>query len=117
MQTSTFELSQDELLEKPMVGTIAQANDLIRISREKSLVGVVDHTFLYTDAVKALKDFSLKDNFGDKLYYDSTRINLGLIQNDINVLWDLAVHDIYILDFLLNGETPNKIDVNSHKKI
>ena len=64
--------------------------------------------------VRLWKDYSTKDNFGNKLYYDSTRINLGLVQNDINVLWDLAVHDLSILNYLYK-DSPISVSAVGHK--
>jgi len=89
------------LIEKPMTQSSAEADDLIAISKEKGLVLMVDHTFLYTGAVRKIKDLITSGEIGDIQYFDSTRINLGLFQPDINVLWDLAPHDISILFYLI----------------
>ena len=80
-------------VEKPLADSSIKCRKLIDIANKKSLSIFVDHTFLYTSAVNKMKEISRKRNFGNLLYYDSTRINLGLVQNDINVIWDLAVHD------------------------
>ena len=106
-----LEAGKHIFLEKPMVGTIAQANDLIRISREKSLVGVVDHTFLYTGAVMKIKEIVDSGEIGDIIYFDSVRVNLGLFQHDVDVIWDLAPHDLAIL-FHINEERPNAVTAN-----
>ncbi len=89
------------LLEKPMTDTVAHAEELIALSKEHGKVLMVDHTFLYTSAVQKMKSLIDSGELGAVKYFDSTRINLGLIQQDVNVLWDLAPHDISILDYLI----------------
>ena len=89
------------LLEKPMTDTVAHAEELIALANEHGRVLMVDHTFLYTSAVQKMKSLIETGELGDVKYFDSTRINLGLIQQDVNVLWDLAPHDISILDYLI----------------
>jgi predicted dehydrogenase len=88
-------------LEKPMTETVAQAEDLIELAAAKKKTLLVDHTFVYTGAVRKIKELIDKGELGDLIYYDSTRVNLGLFQQDVNVLWDLAPHDISIVDFLM----------------
>jgi predicted dehydrogenase len=90
------------LLEKPMTDTVAHAEELIALSKEVGKVLMVDHTFLYTSSVQKMKDLITSGEIGKVKYFDSTRINLGLIQQDVNVLWDLAPHDISILDYLID---------------
>jgi predicted dehydrogenase len=90
------------LIEKPMTQSSAEAEELVAISKAKGLVLMVDHTFLYTGAVRKIKDLITSGEIGDIQYFDSTRINLGLFQPDINVLWDLAPHDISILFYIIN---------------
>lgn len=89
------------LLEKPMTDTVAHATELIELANKKSKVLMVDHTFLYTSAVQKMKQLIESGDIGKVKYFDSTRVNLGLIQQDVNVLWDLAPHDISILDYLI----------------
>jgi len=89
------------LLEKPMTQSTEEANELIALSKAKGLLLMVDHTFLYTGAVQKIKELIDNGELGDIEYFDSTRINLGLFQQDINVLWDLAPHDISILFHLI----------------
>jgi predicted dehydrogenase len=89
------------LLEKPMSATVAEAEELIAIARERKLTLMVDHTFLYTSAVGKMKEMIDSGTMGNVKYFDSTRINLGLFQQDVNVLWDLAPHDISILHYLI----------------
>ncbi|KOY84636.1 oxidoreductase [bacterium 336/3] len=92
------------LVEKPMTSSYAQAEELIRIAENKGLILMTDHTFLYTGAVQKMKELIEKQELGNVNYIDSTRINLGLFQPDVNVLWDLAAHDISICNYLLNEE-------------
>lgn len=88
------------LLEKPMVTTSEEAEILINLAQQKNLALMVDHTFLYTGAVQSIKKLVDTGMIGRLQYIDSTRINLGLFQPDVNVLWDLAPHDISILNYL-----------------
>lgn len=92
------------LIEKPMTASVDEANELIEIAERNKLVLMVDHTFLYTGAVNKMKELIDNNEIGKLQYFDSTRINLGLFQPDVNVLWDLAPHDISILSFLVNEE-------------
>jgi len=92
-------------LEKPMVETTEQANDLIRIAKANNLIGIVDHTFLFTGAVMKIKEIIDSGEIGDITYFDSVRVNLGLFQHDVDVIWDLAPHDLSIL-FYLCSERP-----------
>jgi predicted dehydrogenase len=93
------------LVEKPMTSTSEQASRLIDEAAARRLVLMVDHTFVYTGAVRKMRELTQAGELGDIYYYDSVRINLGLFQHDVNVLWDLAVHDLSIMDFVL-GKQP-----------
>jgi predicted dehydrogenase len=97
------------LLEKPMTSSVAEAEELINLAAQKGLILMVDHTFLYTGAVQKMKQLIESDTIGTPHYFDSSRINLGLFQPDINVLWDLAPHDISILTYLIN-DTPYSVN-------
>lgn len=97
------------LLEKPMTDTVDHAKELIELSLKVGKVLMVDHTFLYTPAVQKMKALIDSGDIGKVKYFDSTRINLGLIQQDVNVLWDLAPHDISILDYLV-GDVPHSVN-------
>jgi len=97
------------LIEKPMTASVAEAEILIDLAEQKGLLLMVDHTFLYTSAVEKIKYLIEKKELGNINYLDSTRINLGLFQPDINVLWDLATHDISILSYLIE-ERPASIN-------
>jgi predicted dehydrogenase len=89
------------LMEKPMTSSVAEARELIELAEKKGLMLMVDHTFLYTGAVQKIQQLIENGTIGTPRYFDSIRINLGLFQPDINVLWDLAAHDISILSFLI----------------
>jgi predicted dehydrogenase len=89
------------LAEKPMTTSRAQAMELIQMATKSERILMVDHTFLYTGAVRKIKQIIDSGELGDLQYYDSLRINLGLFHQDINVLWDLAAHDISILLHLI----------------
>ncbi len=92
------------LVEKPMTDSVFKASLLVEEAARRSLVLMVDHTFIYTGAVQAIHDLIEAGRVGDVYYYDSIRVNLGLFQRDVNVIWDLAAHDIAILDFLIKAK-------------
>ena len=103
-----FELAKTALengkhvfVEKPFTCTTAQAEELIELADRKKLKIMVDHTFLFTGAVKRMKEMIDDGTLGELYYYDSMRVNLGLFQHDVNVLWDLAPHDLSIMDYLI----------------
>lgn len=113
-----YELAKKALLsgkhifvEKPMVERLSEANDLIDIANKKKLIGVTDHTFLFTGAVMKIKEIIDSGEIGDITYFDSVRVNLGLFQHDVDVIWDLAPHDLSIL-FYLFDERPLSITAN-----
>lgn len=91
-------------VEKPMTATSEQAMVLIEEAEKRNLTLMVDHTFVYTGAVRKIKEVVDSGALGDIYYYDSTRINLGLFQRDVDVIWDLAVHDLSILSYILPHE-------------
>ena len=97
-----LENGKNVLVEKPMTASVQEAEGLIELAEKKGLLLMVDHTFLYTGAVRKIKDLVDNGTIGRVQYIDSTRINLGLFQPDINVLWDLAPHDISILNYLVD---------------
>ena len=97
------------LIEKPMTSSVKEADELISLAEQKGLTLMADHTFLYTGAVQKMKEIIESKAIGTPLYFDSSRINLGLFQPDINVLWDLAPHDISILSYLIT-ENPESIN-------
>jgi predicted dehydrogenase len=91
-------------IEKPFTASVAEAEALIELAEKKKLKIMVDHTFLFTGAVKKIKELIDDGVLGDLYYFDSTRVNLGLFQKDVNVVWDLAPHDLSIMDYLINKE-------------
>jgi predicted dehydrogenase len=96
------------LVEKPITTTSEQAQRLIEEAAKRKLTLMVDHTFVYTTVVERIAELVRDGALGQLYYYDSVRVNLGLFQHDVNVLWDLAVHDLSIMDFVL-GRTPKMI--------
>ncbi len=92
------------LLEKPLAATVREAEELIELAEQNKRTLMVDHTFVYTGAVRKMKEIVSNGELGDLLYFDSVRINLGLFQRDINVLWDLAPHDLSIMDYLIERQ-------------
>lgn len=88
-------------VEKPFTSNTEQADQLIELADKKNLTIMVDHTFLFTGAVRKIRQLLEDGTMGSLYYYDSTRVNLGLFQHDVNVLWDLAPHDLSIMDFLI----------------
>jgi predicted dehydrogenase len=106
-----FELAKTALengkhvfVEKPFTSTTAQAEELIELAARKHLTIMVDHTFLFTGAVKKIEQLIKDNTLGKLYYYDSTRVNLGLFQHDVNVIWDLAPHDLSIMDHLVHSK-------------
>jgi predicted dehydrogenase len=95
-------------VEKPFTATSAEAEELIELAERNRLKIMVDHTFLFTGAVKKIRQLIDENQLGRLFYYDSTRVNLGLFQHDVNVVWDLAPHDLSIVDYLI-GRRPEAI--------
>jgi predicted dehydrogenase len=89
------------LIEKPMTCDTSEARRLVEEADVRNRILAVDHTFVYTPAVRKIHELVTKGDLGDIYYYDSVRVNLGLFQHDVNVMWDLAVHDLAIMDYLL----------------
>jgi predicted dehydrogenase len=92
------------LIEKPMTASSAESEDLINLAGQKGLHIFVDHTFVFTGAVRKIKQLIDRGELGELYYFDSTRVNLGMFQHDVNVLWDLAPHDISIMHYLLQAD-------------
>jgi predicted dehydrogenase len=109
-------------VEKPFTSDSAQAEELISLAAKKNLKIMVDHTFLFTGAVKKIGQLLEEGTLGKIYYYDSTRVNLGLFQHDVNVIWDLAPHDLSIIDHLIK-ETPEAVSatgqthLNGHEDV
>ncbi|MGB7926360.1 MAG: Gfo/Idh/MocA family oxidoreductase [Pyrinomonadaceae bacterium] len=92
------------LVEKPFTTSAREAEILVEMAERDRLTLMVDHTFIYTGAVRKIKEIVQSGELGDLLYFDSTRINLGIFQHDINVVWDLAPHDLSIMDFIIDRQ-------------
>ena len=105
---AALEHGKHVFVEKPFTSSTAQAEELINLAAKKNLKIMVDHTFLFTGAVKKIRQLLKEGTLGNLYYYDSTRVNLGLFQHDVNVIWDLAPHDLSIIDHLIS-ETPEAL--------
>jgi predicted dehydrogenase len=101
------------LVEKPLTSSVAEADRLVELAERLGLTLMVDHTFVYTGAVRKIKEIVDSGELGELLYFDATRINLGLFQNDINVVWDLAPHDLSIMDFVIQRQPETVAAVGS----
>ena len=113
--SSHYELTKKALengkhvfVEKPFTATVAQAEELVELAERKKRVIMVDHTFIFTGAVRRIKQLIKDQALGELYYYDSMRVNLGLFQHDVNVVWDLAPHDFAVMDFLID-EKPSAV--------
>lgn len=95
-------------VEKPFTTKVSEAEALLHLAEKKGLKIMVDHTFIYTGAVRKMKEIIDKGELGEIYYFDSVRVNLGLFQHDVNVVWDLAPHDLSIMDYLLS-ERPRSV--------
>src|SRR5215472_15960148 len=113
---AALESGKHVFVEKPFTSTVAQAEELIELADRKNLKIMVDHTFLFTGAVKKIKQLLQDGTLGKLYYYDSTRVNLGLFQHDINVIWDLAPHDLSIVDYLIGG-SPTDVVATGQKHL
>jgi predicted dehydrogenase len=96
-----LEAGKHVVVEKPLASTSDEATRLVDLAGRRGLVLMVDHTFVYTGAVRAIRKIVTGGELGEIYYYDSVRVNLGLFQHDVSVVWDLAVHDLSILDYVL----------------
>ena len=106
-----FDLARTALLngkhvfvEKPFTSTQQQAEELIELAERKRLKIMVDHTFLFSGAVRKIRELIDNKTLGNLYYFDSTRVNLGLFQHDVNVIWDLAPHDMSIMDYIIQAK-------------
>jgi predicted dehydrogenase len=119
---SALEHGKHVFVEKPFTSDSNQAEELINLAAKKNLKIMVDHTFLFTGAVKKIGQLLDEGTLGKVYYYDSTRVNLGLFQHDVNVIWDLAPHDLSIIDYLIK-ETPEAVSatgqthLNGHEDV
>jgi len=113
---AALENGKHVFVEKPFTSNSAQGEELINLAQRKNLKIMVDHTFLFTGAVKKISELLDEGTLGKLYYYDSTRVNLGLFQHDINVLWDLAPHDLSIMDYLIRS-SPEAIVATGQKHL
>jgi predicted dehydrogenase len=117
-----LEAGKHVLVEKPLTGNSREAAKLVEIAEKSGSVLMVDHTYLFTGAVRKIRELVDKNTLGNLVYYDSTRINLGIFR-DVNVLWDLATHDLSIIDNLFDSKmlsvscTGNKLESYNHESI
>ena len=119
---AALEQGKHVFVEKPFTSTAAQAKELIELAASKNLKIMVDHTFLFTGAVKKIRQLIDDNTLGKLYYYDSTRVNLGLFQHDVNVIWDLAPHDLSIMDYLIDAKPTSVIatgqkHLNGHEDV
>jgi len=98
---AALEAGKHVLVEKPLASSVAEGEAIVALAEERGLTVMCDHTYCYTPAVQRIRDLVATGTLGDLQYFDSVRINLGLVQKDIDVFWDLAPHDLSILDFIL----------------
>ena len=113
---AALENGKHVFVEKPFTSNTDQAEQLIELAARKKLLIMVDHTFLFTGAVKKIRELIDSGVLGDLYYYDSLRVNLGLFQHDVSVIWDLAPHDLSIMDHLIRSE-PEAIVATGEKHL
>jgi len=113
---AALESGKHVFVEKPFTSTSEQAEELINLAERKNLKIMVDHTFLFTGAVRKIKQLIDAGELGELYYYDTARVNLGLFQHDVNVIWDLAPHDLSIMDFLLESR-PEAVVATGQKHV
>jgi predicted dehydrogenase len=119
---AALENGKHVFVEKPFTSTTAHAEELINLAEHKNLLIMVDHTFLFTGAVRKIHKLLQEGTLGKLYYYDSTRVNLGLFQHDCNVIWDLAPHDLSIMNHLLHKDAEaisatGQAHLNGHEDI
>jgi predicted dehydrogenase len=105
---AALENGKHVFVEKPFTSTTDQAQELIELAARKGLKIMVDHTFLFSGAVRKIREIIDSGTLGPLYYFDSTRVNLGLFQHDVSVVWDLAPHDLSIMDHII-GEKPEAV--------
>jgi predicted dehydrogenase len=113
---AALENGKHVFVEKPFTCSVAQGEELVELADRKNLKIMVDHTFLFTGAVRKIRQLVQEGTLGDLYYYDSLRVNLGLFQHDINVIWDLAPHDLSIMDHVIR-EKPEAVVATGEKHL
>jgi len=103
-------------VEKPFTDSVALGEELVELAERKNLKIMVDHTFLFTGVVRKIKELVDRKELGELYYYDSLRVNLGLFQHDVNVIWDLAPHDLSIMDYVI-GAKPEAVVATGEKHL
>jgi predicted dehydrogenase len=113
---AALENGKHVFVEKPFTANVSQAEELIELAEQKHLRIMVDHTFLFNGAVRKIRELIENDTLGRLYYYDSTRVNLGIFQHDANVVWDLAPHDLSIIDHLI-ADAPEAIVATGERHV
>jgi predicted dehydrogenase len=116
LSKAALENGKHVFVEKPLTSSAAQAEELIELAARKNLTIMVDHTFLFTGAVRKIRELTESGVLGNLYYYDSLRVNLGLFQHDVSVIWDLAPHDLSIMDHLIKKD-PEAIIATGEKHL
>lgn len=116
MARAALEQGKHVLVEKPLTADVQQAKELVRIADSAGLVLLIDHTFIYSPAVDRVREIVANGDLGDIYYVSMSRLNLGLFQKDINVVWDLAPHDISILTYVLRAQ-PEAVSAQGNSNI
>jgi len=107
--------NKDLFIEKPFTDSVEQATELASIARERNLAIHIDHIMIYNQIIKKTKQMIDKGELGELIYIDSSRMNLGKIKPDVNAMWDLAVHDLAVIDYLGNGQEPYQLTAMGEK--
>jgi predicted dehydrogenase len=116
MAAAALQSGKHVFVEKPLTADVKQARELVGLASQKGLTLIVDHTFVYSPAVNHVRDIVASGDLGDVYYVSMSRLNLGLFQKDINVIWDLAPHDISILTYVLNAQ-PETVSAQGNSNI
>jgi predicted dehydrogenase len=106
---AAIEAGKHVVIMKPMTTSVEEAEELVDLAERRGVIVAVDHTFVYTGAVRMMRDLVESGALGEIFYVDSVRINLGVFQSDVNVIWDLAPHDVSIIDYVLGGILPTQV--------
>jgi predicted dehydrogenase len=106
---AAIEAGKHVVIMKPMTTSVEDAEELVELAAQRGVILAVDHTFVYTGAVRMMRELVESGTLGEIFYVDSVRINLGVFQSDVNVIWDLAPHDLSIIDYVLGGSLPTSV--------